>query len=313
MNEKNEINKLSIFILTYKNQDKIKSTLRSIFQQNIPINKSVELVISDDASPCFNFDSLIELLNFFSKSNPSIEWRVVRRSENVGTVKHLNGVISTLSGDIIVPLGADDEFYDKDTLSKIARFFSESDCKIATGWRVIYSEDLSITRGVLPNKRQRKLLESGKGATLDYLLKNGNFISGACTYYRRSVFDELGLFDEQYKLLEDFPFYLNALMKGVEIKHMGFPVVNYRLGGISTSKMVNESLRLDFINLYKSLLKNKHIDFNYSKYFIFKLFKLGAIDLGPLDLLKIADVVFRHYSSTAFTRTMELIYSFWRR
>lgn len=43
----------------------------------------------------------------------------------------------------------------------------------------------------------------------EYIMKYGNFVSGASTYYKKEIFDKYGLFDEKYKLLEDYPFYVN--------------------------------------------------------------------------------------------------------
>ena len=58
----------------------------------------------------------------------------------------------------------------------------------------------------------------------EYIMKYGNFVSGASTYYKKEIFDKYGLFDEKYKLLEDYPFYVNLAFNNEKI---GYHVISF--------------------------------------------------------------------------------------
>ena len=79
-------------------------------------------------------------------------------------------------------------------------------------------------------------------------MKYGNFVSGASTYYKKEIFDKYGLFDEKYKLLEDYPFYVNLAFNNEKIGYIDYPTIQYELGGISTASNRNPLLDQDYCN-----------------------------------------------------------------
>ncbi|WP_163000613.1 hypothetical protein [Vibrio owensii] len=71
-------------------------------------------------------------------------------------------------------------------------------------------------------------------------------MSGASTYYRRSLFEKIGYFDEKYRLLEDYPFYVKALTLGVKINFLDIKSIRYGMDGVSTSTNINPLLKKDY-------------------------------------------------------------------
>ena len=92
-------------------------------------------------------------------------------------------------------------------------------------------------------------------------MKYGNFVSGASTYYKKEIFDKYGLFDEKYKLLEDYPFYVNLAFNNEKIGYIDYPTIQYELGGISTASNRNPLLDQDYVTLFKDVLSQKDIHF----------------------------------------------------
>lgn len=287
------IKKVSIFILLYKNQDLIEPAVKSVFSQVVSDDLEVELVISDDASPCFNYKKLHELISEIACINNKISWRIVRQEKNVGTVKHLNSVLLGLSGDVIIPLGADDALYDEHVVSLIVDFFNKTQCLVATGRRVIYEQGFSKELYSAPSAKLDPLFMRGRQSKLlGHICKKGNVISGASTYYHRKLFDVVGLFDESFRLLEDFPFYVKLLSSDFQIHLIDKPVVKYQLGGISTSGYINPLLKADFVELYKKLLVGANAGKKYKRHIRFKLYKFDACKLGFFERLGLLDVIF---------------------
>ena len=97
----------------------------------------------------------------------------------------------------------------------------------------------------------------------EYIMKYGNFVSGASTYYKKEIFDKYGLFDEKYKLLEDYPFYVNLAFNNEKIGYIDYPTIQYELGGISTASNRNPLLDQDYVTLFKDVLSQKDIHLSH--------------------------------------------------
>lgn len=93
---------------------------------------------------------------------------------------------------------------------------------------------------------------------LKTLAIRGNFISGACTYYRRAFLEEIGGFDESYVLLEDYPFYLRALNQGHAIGFLDSITMKHQVGGVSSrnQKEMHPALKHDFSEARKWIKRN---------------------------------------------------------
>ena len=97
------------------------------------------------------------------------------------------------------------------------------------------------------------------------MIINGNIMSGASTYYKKEVFEKIGYFDEQYKLLEDYPFYLKDLRMKNQIKFININTIKYSLDGISSSSIVNNTLIEDF---YKVFINEQKYNKGYLKRYL---------------------------------------------
>lgn len=251
---------VSVIILTYKNFSKMEKNLNSIFEQNYP---NIEIIISDDCSGNFDSYYIDKLLEKKSANIKKIE--IIKNTKNLGTVKNFNGAIKKSTGDYILPLSQDDSFYSKNTITKIVDSFGES--LVISGIRKVVSED-GMEKGELPSIEERDILNCKK--LYNYLILNGNLISGASTYYKKEVFDKYGFFDENLFLLEDMPYYLKLMRNNENIKILDFSTIKYGDNGVSSFK--NPLLRKDYMNLYfresnevKGYLK-RYLKYRYKKF-----------------------------------------------
>lgn len=268
---------VSVIVLTYKNFDNLEKNLNSIFFQTY---KEIEIIISDDGSINFDIEKIKELTKKAKKNIKNI--KIIHHENNIGTVKNFNEAIKKSSGKYIIPLSQDDCFYSENVIENIINEFGES--LVVTGIREAYIDGKFIEE--FPLKKHRKRFEESN--FYEFLILNGNIISGASTYYRREVFQKYGYFDESFKLLEDMPFYLKLLSNGEKIKFINLKTIKYFLGGISTSKIPNVNLTKDWIKLYErerkgkngylkryieflleikfNIIKNKNVKFTYLKF-----------------------------------------------
>ena len=56
------------------------------------------------------------------------------------------------------------------------------------------------------------------------------------TFYRRALFDELGLYNEKNQLVSDWEFNIRALLANKTARHLPYPLVGYQRGGRSVAE-----------------------------------------------------------------------------
>ncbi len=242
---------ISVITLTYNNWRLIHKAIDSLKEQSLSDDLTVEYIIADDGTSDFDFDYVDSLL-----SNSNLNYKIIVNSENIGTVASFNNAIKNSSGELIIPLSADDVFYDSKVLVDIVNEFR-------FGWDVITAlrKDYD-TECIYPTKRQLSSFASSE-ALLKHLKYEGNIISGASTYYSRAIFERLGYFDSGYRLLEDYPYYLKLLENGCPIKLLERITIRFGSGGVSDKKNVNPILLKDYARLKRDMLNNTSDFFSY--------------------------------------------------
>ena len=257
------MNKISIITLTYKNWDLLAASINSVESQIITDSIFVEYLILDDGTVDFNENYVLSLLENLQKNN-NYQIKIIKNKENIGTVKSFNKAIKNSTGDIIIPLAADDKFYDNNVITDIIKEFESTNNSIITGIRIPISNN--IEQQGRPKTKQRKLFKNSK-KLLNYISLSGNIISGASTYYHRKVFETIGYFDESYRLVEDYPFYLKALDSNINIHLLERPVIKYGTDGVSSQKKINPYLKSDFIKVENYKLTLNRLN-KYNKRYI---------------------------------------------
>ena len=229
--------KISIITLTYNNTEYLEETIKSVFSQEIDKEYYIEYLIVDDCSLLFPEKRIKNYINKYSSNN--IQARIIRNDINVGTVRSFNKAIKESIGDIIVPLSADDIFYDNMSLKKIIEVFANTTVNIATGCSIIVTQEEGKKIGELPPRNKHFLFN----------------------------------FDENYALLEDYPFYIKVLGDGEHIQLIEEYLVKYRQGGVSTDKKkLNIKLENDFNKLTKELLTKEYLTEFQKKLIYYKRF-----------------------------------------
>ena len=245
----------TIIVMVYKNLNQVIQTLDSIKKQTY---SNYEVIVSDDGSPNYtqeDFDKITE-----QYKNEFTYFKLINNGINRGTVKHFNSLIKQAKGTIICPLSSGDQFYNENSLQEIMTAFDQEDKLIYTSKRMIKKEN-SIE--YYPSLYQVSLLDQSNHF-FEYIMKYGNFVSGASTYYKKDIFDKYGFFDEKYRLLEDYPFYAKLALNNEKIGYLDYPTIQYELGGISTASNRNPLLDQDYVTLFKDVLSQKDIHLSYT-------------------------------------------------
>lgn len=247
---------VTIFVLVYNNADSLDSTIQSVLQQTY---ENAEVIISDDGSS--NYDTGILETYAEQLRQKYAKVRVNVNEKNVGTVKHLNRVIAMAEGELLFNCCSGDTFYEETTISQLVEQFEKSKCKIITARRM--DEYADGHTKIRPIPVLGRLLHDCPHLLINYMIQKKNLLSGCCTFARKSLYEEYGAYDEEYHLVEDYPYYLMLLLKGVTFGWYGKPAIRHTIGGVSTGR-VHPSIYKDIARMREKLYQGKD---NYGNIF----------------------------------------------
>jgi len=196
--------------------------LESIQSVLIQKNVEVEHVFIDGKSSDLTFKIIISNLK-------SSDIKISEKDQ--GIYDAMNKGISLASGDIIGILNSDDVYANESVLEKVAGIFqSNSDVDIVYG-DLVYVDQHDL------NKIVRKW---NSKAYYDRFFENANVPPHPSVFLRRAVYDQMGLFDLNFKLAADYEFLLRIFKSNLFKSHYVPEVfVKMRLGGATNKSYEN--------------------------------------------------------------------------
>lgn len=179
--------KLSIITPSYNHGRFIRQTIESVLNQDY---SNYEHIIIDGGST----DDTIDILKEYSHLN----W--ISESDN-GAANAINKGIGIASGEIIAWLNSDD-YYEKNIFFNIINAFQKNN-----NIGLVYGNLTYITEnGVIKRKEKTDIYN------YDKLVKvSADFIRQPCTFFRKSILDEVGELDESLKCVFDYDLILKML------------------------------------------------------------------------------------------------------
>lgn len=220
--------KISIITCCYNNEAIIKDCIESIFSQD---HEDVEHILVDAASK----DGTLEILKSYSPRLAKIV-----SEPDAGLYNALNKGMALASGEVIGILHADDEFYSRGVLSKVAHCFEEEGCDMVYGDGIFVSRDHS--------ERVLRIWKSGS-------YRRGKIPFGwlplhTTVFVTKKWLAQCGLYDESYRIAGDSDWLIRSLydMKP-KVSYLPEYLVRMRMGGMSNAprkmlKKWREDLRL---------------------------------------------------------------------
>ncbi|MCI8812196.1 MAG: glycosyltransferase [Oscillibacter sp.] len=211
----------TVVLLSYRSDDYILCAVDSVLAQTDP---AVELIVIDDGSPDFSPEEIAAYIEEHRGENVR-RVLVLQNPENLGTVRSANRALEQVRGAYVKFLAADDALYDSTVLSR-ARAYLSAGCDMLVGRVMRCGPDLSpagpfrdgFARS-LPGRSSREVWRR---------LCIHNEIAAPGVFLTREFFRRYGLFDERYRLLEDWPAWLRAARQGAGFLYGDFYAAKYR-------------------------------------------------------------------------------------
>ncbi|MCK4650244.1 glycosyltransferase [Candidatus Pacearchaeota archaeon] len=250
MTNKTKIPFFSIVTVCYNEEKNIKKTCESIIKQGY---KNFEWIIIDGKST----DKTLEIIKKYGKKIP----KVISEKDS-GVYNAMNKGIVKTKGEYILFLNGGDYLKDKDVLQEIANFI-QKDKKQGE----IYYGDLLYDNGEIVTFKKSKL---------DKKFFKTKTISHQATFIKRQLFEKYGYYDEQYKIVADFDFWIRAIIKGgAKVKYLPIIVSVFDQTGISADyKLAKKQIKERSEVLIKhGLIGKTETIFAEAKWFILTMLK----------------------------------------
>lgn len=237
----------------------IKETIDSVLEQNYP---HLEYWVIDGGST----DKTVSILKSYGKK---IKWI---SEKDKGQTDALNKGMKKAKGDIVCYLNSDDVFM-PGTLIKVGQTFllNPSIDWVSGDYIIIDQSGKEIQSFVVWYKQ---LLRSTK---FSWLLHITNYIIQPSTFWRRSVFSQIGFFDQSLRYCMDYDFWLR-LMKLHQPLYIPEPLSKFRIhsqskGGSQFDKQFREERLVErrySKNSWLNILHNIHSSLTVLAYNVIK-------------------------------------------
>lgn len=238
--------KVSVLLASYNSGATIQEALRSILGQSYP---NLQLILCDDGTEDFDQS---ELERFLKAESPSAKVRIIHQAENVGTVRNLNAGLKQADGEWIMLMAADDCFASPNAIKQLMEQVLEKGCKWAIARTRLCDERLVPREWSLPRPELTASIAAGDLKAVYLQLCLGCCLPAGGSVYQAELLREMGGFDEDYRLTEDWPLFLKLIRRGLMPAISGEDLALHRFGGVSRkSAGKNYSYQLDLITVLR--------------------------------------------------------------
>ena len=203
--------KISVITVTYNSENTLEKTILSVAGQTY---KNIEHLIIDGAST----DKTLEIVDKYRHNITKII-----SEPDKGIYDAMNKGIAQATGDYLIFLNSDDELYDSTVLEKFAAVCQKHGTDLVWG-DLCYKNIETGATSVQKHDKFNKI----------YLIKNTP--AQPSTFYRREIFEQVGLFSVDFRIVSDQEWFLRAFLKNKPSwTYLGYPVNTFSTGGVSTS------------------------------------------------------------------------------
>lgn len=199
--------KISIITINYNNAEGLKQTIQSVLEQSYT---AIEYIVIDGAS--IDGGQLV-----VEEFRPQLAYAL--SEADTGIYNAMNKGIKVATGDYLLFLNSGDKLLNTDTVEHVVANGMEAD--------LVYG-DLQFIDGT-------KEWTWNLPETLTFQTFYTSTIAHPSTFIKRTLFDTVGLYDEELKIVSDWKFFLLATAKhSCSYRHINQVISAYNFDGISS-------------------------------------------------------------------------------
>lgn len=223
--------RITIITVCYNRKGTIEKAIKSVLEQNY---QDIEYIIVDGNST----DGTKEIIESYrDKISQYIS------EPDKGMYDAINKGLKLATGEVIGLMHSDDEFYDKNAITKIAARFN-----FYPNTEGVYGDGIYVS-----NDKEERLIRNRIGGVFRLKkVKEGWLPLHPTVYLKKSIIDKHGLYNLDFNIASDTEFLLRYLYKyKIKMTYVNAYIVKMRMGGMSTNaKRALEVLYEDY-KIYK--------------------------------------------------------------
>ena len=230
--EKNEP-LVSVVVITYNSAKTVGETLDSIKAQTY---QNLELIVSDDCSK----DNTLEIVSAWLKENEQSFKSVAMLTSdmNKGVAANINKGICASKGEWVKSIAGDDLLTNDAICEYVSFVLNHPDCRICLAMLDVFGapKDVLDKRNFHLNDIYSELKSHDRLGLYSIALVK-HILPGPGIFYQKSLWEEIGGFDEDYSMAEEWPFELRVLSV-TSVMLLEKKIVRWRqsLGSLSNNK-----------------------------------------------------------------------------
>jgi glycosyltransferase involved in cell wall biosynthesis len=278
---------VTILVVSYNSGQFITETLESIYNQTW---KEIELIVTDD---CSN-DDTVSICSRWLKENGHrfFSYYLLTSPENTGVTANASRGLRAATGEWVKLLGADDTLKPTCVEDNMVWIASHPETQVLFSRVEVFQNVIKKENSIkiIPKDpyNRKSILYPDRNANSQYrmLLVCDRIHFSPSVFLNREILISSGGFDERFRMLEDYPLWLNLTRSGCKLFFMNKVTVNYRqhsmaLNNKGDSWVVNPNyfLHESFRKLYT--YPNLPLDVRLSHRFVWvasQLFRLRLLN-----------------------------------
>jgi len=227
--------KFSIITVNYNNAAGLEKTIKSVLSQTYA---NFDFVVIDGGST----DASAAIIE---QHQDKISYWVSEK--DTGVYNAMNKGIRAAKGDFVIFMNSGDVFYDVNVLKN-------ADPLITSEYSIYYGNNIKKS----PSSERLKTYP----AKLNFSFFYSSSLNHQSTFIKRSLFDDLFYYNENYKIASDWEFFAYAIcVQNVPYKYLDQTISIYDFTGISTTQSeLLATEKLDSIRKYFPAFEDDYID-----------------------------------------------------
>jgi glycosyltransferase involved in cell wall biosynthesis len=212
--------KVSLITVSFNSEGTIEQTIRSVIGQTYFPN--IEYIMIDGGSTDRTLDIIKEYKNH-------IKYFISERDN--GIYDAMNKGIRASTGDVVAILNSDDIYFDNKVIEKVMGHFI-NDSSLSAVYGDLYYVSQNDTSKVV-----RKWISK---AYYPDFFNDGHVPPHPTLFVKKRIYEEIGLFNLNYKLASDYEFMLRLFKKNsFKTKYISSVFIKMRLGGATNKSILN--------------------------------------------------------------------------
>lgn len=200
---------ISIITINFNNKSGLLKTIESVVNQTY---KSIEYIVIDGGST----DGSKECIE---KYTSSINYYI--SEPDTGIYNAMNKGLAKASGVYLLFLNSGDYLHNNDVVKKVTQ-------KLDSGLDIYYGNLNFIS------KLDTKIMKYPKELKFSYFY-NGGYIPHPASFIKKSLFDLVGNYNENFKIISDWDFFVKAICKlDASYTYMDLTITDFDAYGISS-------------------------------------------------------------------------------